>query len=161
MLISFSGATHACLVFVDESGKRCGEWTMQQGLNCCLQGFEAADRVAKWIRAAKKKIGITGPLAAVGMGLSGAEDEAHNQRFVDFLKDQHGDVAFEFLLASDAVIAIAASFQKGGVVVVAGTGSSCRLLKADGSVHGVGGWGHLIGDGGSAYWIARRYVQKK
>lgn len=47
------------------------------------------------------------------MGLSGAEDEIDNQRFVDFLKDQHGDIAFEFLLVSDAVIAIATSFQKG------------------------------------------------
>lgn len=45
----------------------------------------------------------------------------------------------------------------GGVVLVAGTGSACRLLKADGSVYGVGGWGHQIGDGGSAYWISRRY----
>lgn len=42
-------------------------------------------------------------------------------------------------------------------MVVAGTGSSCRLLKADGTVCGVGGWGHQIGDGGSGYWIANRY----
>lgn len=45
------------------------------------------------------------------------------------------------------------------MVVIAGTGSNCRLLKADGSVRGVGGWGHQIGDGGSAYWIARRVIQ--
>ncbi|EJW71768.1 hypothetical protein WUBG_17325 [Wuchereria bancrofti] len=44
-------------------------------------------------------------------------------------------------------------------VIVAGTGSACRLLKADSSVHGVGGWGHQIGDGGSAFWIARRLIQ--
>lgn len=47
------------------------------------------------------------------MGLSGAEDEENNQRLIDFLKDQHGDIAVEFLVSSDAVIAVAASFQNG------------------------------------------------
>lgn len=47
------------------------------------------------------------------MGLSGAEDEENNQRLIDFLKDQHGDIALEFSLSSDAIVAVAASFQNG------------------------------------------------
>ncbi|VDM11391.1 unnamed protein product [Wuchereria bancrofti] len=154
-----SGATQSRLLFIDEAGKRYGEWS-RTGLNCCLDGFDVvADRIAKWIQMAKKEVGIVGPLAAVGMGLSGAEDEKSNQRLINFLKDQHGDIAVEFSLSSDAVVAAAASFQNGAAVIVAGTGSACRLLKADSSVHGVGGWGHQIGDGGSAFWIARRLIQ--
>ncbi|EFO24625.2 hypothetical protein LOAG_03863 [Loa loa] len=153
------GATQSRLLFIDETGKRYGEWS-QSGLNCCLDGFDViADRIAKWIQMAKKEVGIVGPLAAVGMGLSGAEDEENNQRLIGFLKDQHGDIAVEFSLSSDAVVAVAASFQNGGTVMVAGTGSACRLLKADGNVYGVGGWGHEIGDGGSAFWIARRLIR--
>uniref|UniRef100_A0AAF5RXU2 N-acetyl-D-glucosamine kinase n=2 Tax=Wuchereria bancrofti TaxID=6293 RepID=A0AAF5RXU2_WUCBA len=153
------GATQSRLLFIDEAGKRYGEWS-RTGLNCCLDGFDVvADRIAKWIQMAKKEVGIVGPLAAVGMGLSGAEDEKSNQRLINFLKDQHGDIAVEFSLSSDAVVAAAASFQNGAAVIVAGTGSACRLLKADSSVHGVGGWGHQIGDGGSAFWIARRLIQ--
>ncbi|KAM3719971.1 N-acetyl-D-glucosamine kinase [Dirofilaria immitis] len=153
------GATQSRLIFIDETGKRYGEWS-QSGLNYCLDGFDiVADRIAKWIQMAKKKVGIVGPLAAVGMGLSGAEDKENNQKLIDLLKDQHGDIAVEFSLSSDAVVAVATSFQNGGVVIVAGTGSTCRLLKADNSVHGVGGWGHQIGDGGSAFWIARRLIQ--
>uniref|UniRef100_A0A915PNB4 N-acetyl-D-glucosamine kinase n=1 Tax=Setaria digitata TaxID=48799 RepID=A0A915PNB4_9BILA len=154
-----SGATQSRLLLIDESGKRYGEWT-GCGLNYCLDGFDVVgDKIAKWIQLAKKEVGIIGPLAAVGMGLSGAEDEESNQRLVEFLKDQHGDIAIEFTLSSDAVVAVAASFQNGGVVVVAGTGSACRLLKADNSVFGVGGWGHQISDGGSAFWISRRLIQ--
>ena len=41
---------------------------------------------------------------------------------------------------------------------LSGTGSSCRLLKADGNVHGCGGHGHLINDYGSGYWISQQAV---
>lgn len=47
------------------------------------------------------------------MGLSGAEDEEKNQQFIRFLKEQHGDIAFEYFLSSDAVVAVAAAFQQG------------------------------------------------
>ncbi|MCP9262222.1 putative RING finger protein 4 [Dirofilaria immitis] len=158
------GATQSRLIFIDETGKRYGEWS-QSGLNYCLDGFDiVADRIAKWIQMAKKSWNCWSSCSCVthfqflikGMGLSGAEDKENNQKLIDLLKDQHGDIAVEFSLSSDAVVAVATSFQNGGVVIVAGTGSTCRLLKADNSVHGVGGWGHQIGDGGSAFWIARR-----
>nr|CAD2199387.1 unnamed protein product [Meloidogyne enterolobii] len=60
-------------------------------------------------------------------------------------------LAESLFLASDAV---ATCFEKCGIVLIAGTGSTCRLLKSDGSVHGVGGWGHLVGDEGGAFWIS-------
>ena len=105
------------------------------------------------------------------MGLSGAEDDGTNRRMLDYLKAQHGDLTNNFFLTSDSVAAVATSFEHGdkkeikffktiligGVVLIAGTGSTCRLLKANGDVHGVGGWGHLIGDGGSGFWITMRF----
>ncbi|EJW81766.1 hypothetical protein WUBG_07324 [Wuchereria bancrofti] len=63
------GATQSRLLFIDEAGKRYGEWS-RTGLNCCLDGFDVvADRIAKWIQMAKKEVGIVGPLAAVVMNL--------------------------------------------------------------------------------------------
>jgi len=40
-----------------------------------------------------------------------------------------------------------------GIVLVVGTGSACYGLKKDGSRSQSGGWGYLVDDFGSAYWI--------
>ena len=47
------------------------------------------------------------------MGLSGAEDDEQNARFVEYLKTAHGDIAEHFYLASDAVATVAANFEQG------------------------------------------------
>uniref|UniRef100_A0A183F4H7 N-acetyl-D-glucosamine kinase n=1 Tax=Heligmosomoides polygyrus TaxID=6339 RepID=A0A183F4H7_HELPZ len=93
-----------------------------------------------------------------GLGLSGAEGARDNALFVEYLKSQHGDLADHVYLTSDAVATVAAAFEH-GVILIAGTGSSCRVLLNDGRVFGVGGWGHQIGDGGSAFWIAMRAIR--
>ena len=46
-----------------------------------------------------------------------------------------------------------------GVVVISGTGSIVLARNARGRFGRVGGWGHLLGDEGSAYWIAREAVR--
>jgi N-acetylglucosamine kinase-like BadF-type ATPase len=46
-----------------------------------------------------------------------------------------------------------------GVVVAAGTGSVCYGRNSNGSACQVGGWGHIMGDEGSAYDIAIRALR--
>lgn len=117
------------------------------------------------------------------MGLAGAEDKSFNAKFIAYLNQRHCDVAEHFYLTTDSIMSIASAFDKsvtaidpknpecllGGVTIICGTGSTCRLLKADGSIHGVGGWGHMIDDYGnyfyifvysflgSGFWISLRY----
>ena len=56
---------------------------------------------------------------------------------------------------SDGETALAAAFPEcRGIVLIAGTGSICLGRREDGKTLRVGGYGHLIDDGGSAYAIA-------
>ncbi|CAJ0931933.1 unnamed protein product, partial [Mesorhabditis belari] len=153
------GATSSKLVFLNEKAESLGVFE-GAGTNLYLNGLEqTANDIANWVRKAKSEIGIKGPLESLGMGLSGAEDPRLNDRLVEYLMDNHGDVTKAAHLVSDSVTCIGASFKNGGVVVIAGTGSSCRMLTEDGEERQVGGWGHMIGDQGSGHWIANRALR--
>ncbi|XGW10956.1 hypothetical protein V3C99_012448 [Haemonchus contortus] len=153
------GATASNLVFVNQEGHVLGK-ASTSGTNYNLDGIErTASNIAIWVREAAMEHGIALPLKGLGLGLSGAEGARDNAVFVEYLKTHHGDIAHHLYLASDSVATVAAAFEQGGVVLIAGTGSSCRVLLRDGRVFGVGGWGHVIGDGGSAFWIAIRAIR--
>ncbi|KAK6733022.1 hypothetical protein RB195_017033 [Necator americanus] len=153
------GATESHLVFVNASGETLGS-SSSGGTNYILDGIEKiVNNIATWIREAATKNNIQLPVKGLGLGLSGAEGERDNALFVEYLQTHHGDIAEEAFLTSDSVATVAAAFEHGGIVLIAGTGSSCRVLLEDGRVFGVGGWGHVIGDGGSAFWIAIKAIR--
>jgi N-acetylmuramic acid 6-phosphate etherase len=61
----------------------------------------------------------------------------------------------EVLIGSDLDSGLAAAFgNKPGILVVSGTGSVVIGRNAAGKTARAGGWGHLLGDHGSGYWIA-------
>jgi N-acetylglucosamine kinase-like BadF-type ATPase len=63
-------------------------------------------------------------------------------------------------LVSDVMTAYhGAGLGRSGVLIVGGTGSSFLAKNEDGEFAQVGAWGHLLGDEGSAYWIARECVR--
>ena len=62
--------------------------------------------------------------------------------------------------SSDHEIAlVGAHGKREGVLLLAGTGSVAFGISPQGQQVQVGGWGYLIGDEGSAYWIGREALQ--
>ena len=60
------------------------------------------------------------------------------------------------LVVNDALIALVAGVgDEPGVVIVAGTGSMAYGRSAEGRAARAGGWGYVLGDEGSGYWIGR------
>ena len=64
------------------------------------------------------------------------------------------------VVVNDALIALEAGAPGAeGVVVVAGTGSIAYGRDARGRAARAGGWGYLLGDEGSGYWIGRHALR--
>src|SRR5439155_21475116 len=91
---------------------------------------------------------------AACFGLAGAGREIEQQRIVALATEQK--IARAIRVTGDAEpILAAASSDNSGVALICGTGSMAWGRNAAGKTARCGGWGFLIGDEGSAYWIAR------
>jgi N-acetylglucosamine kinase-like BadF-type ATPase len=82
---------------------------------------------------------------------------AGRQEEKDIIKSIIHDIGYsgEVIVTDDAVTALYGGTGKGeGIVLISGTGSICYGITLTGEKYRVGGWGHIIGDEGSAYQIA-------
>ena len=60
------------------------------------------------------------------------------------------------VVVNDALVALEAAIPGGpGVVIISGTGSIAYGRNAAGEAARAGGWGYVLGDEGSGYWIGR------
>jgi N-acetylglucosamine kinase-like BadF-type ATPase len=88
-------------------------------------------------------------------GLSGI----HGADGANLLAPHLLSIAREVSITNDAEFALAGLDSGPGVALIAGTGSIALGRDASGEIIQVGGWGHLLGDEGSAYDIGRRAAQ--
>jgi N-acetylglucosamine kinase-like BadF-type ATPase len=92
---------------------------------------------------------------AAWFGLAGI----HGMDGANLLAPHLLSVAREVAITNDAEFALAGLDNGPGVALIAGTGSIALGRGASGQMIEVGGWGHLLGDEGSAYDIGRRAAQ--
>lgn len=91
-------------------------------------------------------------IQAVGIGVAGAAAD----RSADWLCEVVGAVTPHALIcpSSDVEIAlVGAHGKREGVLILAGTGSVVYGVNPSGESMLLGGWGHLLGDEGSGFWI--------
>jgi N-acetylglucosamine kinase-like BadF-type ATPase len=93
------------------------------------------------------------------IGLTGAGRPSDQKRMADGLRHYASSRKIKLKkvrIESDARIALEGAFKGGaGIILVAGTGSIAFGKDGEGNVHRVGGWGRILGDEGSGFFIGR------
>jgi len=93
-------------------------------------------------------------LVAAEVGLAGVRRPELRARMHEALKNISTGIV---VVVGDADIALHGVTEgEPGLIVIAGTGSICCGINADGKQACAGGWGPLAGDEGGGAWIARR-----
>jgi N-acetylglucosamine kinase-like BadF-type ATPase len=99
-----------------------------------------------------------GAVEAICLGMAGADREQDGS-VVRAIMRRIGAGA-RFVLVNDALIALVAGLREApGVVIICGTGSIAYGRNARNQAARAGGWGHVLGDEGSGYWIGRQALR--
>jgi len=118
--------------------------------NVMLVGGEGLKKIFRQISRA-----LPAQPGAIGGGFAGARGAAEFSLIRSALRFVWPKVA-KVVVGQDVDSALAAAWGAGdGFLVIAGTGSNV-VGKKNGKKTGAGGHGHLLGDGGSGYDLARR-----
>lgn len=91
------------------------------------------------------------------LGLAGAGRESDRSEIKALLADT--SFAKGITVESDARVALAGAFGgKPGIILIAGTGAICFGKNVGSPVVRAGGWGYLLGDEGSGFFIGQQAI---
>ncbi len=93
--------------------------------------------------------------------LSGAGNELRNQEFKTLLAEAFPGRIIRCHLESDSSFTLAAAYPnaESGLLLIAGTGSVAIGRNKEGAIYKAGGWGRMLGDEGSGYWLGLQALQ--
>ncbi|TMC05120.1 MAG: ATPase [Chloroflexi bacterium] len=103
------------------------------------------------------ELGRPAVVAAVA-GAAGCDTAAGRDRMRELLAPLLPGARVE--VVHDTRLVLAAAGLDAGIVLIAGTGSVAWGRSPAGAEARAGGWGHLLGDEGSGYWVAREAIRR-
>ena len=147
-----SGGTKLELMFADTDLKIISEHTFK-GFHYSLNGLDkTSEKLSEYINEAlkKKKLSLKN-CEGICFGIAGAREDADRRRlknkFISRLKFKN------IIVTTDAMNAVYGALNgEDGMILISGTGS-VLYGKHNNKFHRVGGWGRILGDQGSGYWL--------
>jgi N-acetylglucosamine kinase-like BadF-type ATPase len=115
-----------------------------------------AERAAAVLGGLLVSLGHPSVAAAVA-GAAGCDTAAGRARMLELLGPLLPGARVE--VVHDTRLVLAAAGLDCGIVLIAGTGSVAWGLAPTGAEARAGGWGHLLGDEGSGYWVVREAIR--
>ncbi|SDU26358.1 N-acetylmuramic acid 6-phosphate etherase [Verrucomicrobium sp. GAS474] len=149
------GATNTTWAILDAAGNVVGKGKGNNSGN--LHHLDDA-QLASLFASIRAGIGAGFRVAAIGGAFAGCHLPAAKLRAENHLRAVWPDVE-KIVVGEDTRSAFAAAHgDKDGIIVIAGTGSNVQGRNGD-RWEKAGGWGHLFGDFGGGYDIARRGLE--
>lgn len=154
------GGTKSRLMACDESGREYGPYVggstnlnsnpreaVQEHIRALVELF-LMERGAAW-----------GSISALAVGSAGVDIPENVADFTALLRE--AGFTCPLKVVNDVEILLESEVRgRPGLVLISGTGTVGLGKSADGRTHRVGGWGHIVGDEGSGYWIGREAVRR-
>jgi len=146
------GGTKTICMLADDDERIVAEGR-EDGANLQGAGELALEKVLHSVM--EKTLEGTGIIpSAICLGIAGV-DRAADEAVVRGIMSRIGYKA-RILVVNDALIALQAGIGgAAGIVIVSGTGSIAYGRNDHGEAARAGGWGYVLGDEGSGYWIGR------
>jgi N-acetylglucosamine kinase-like BadF-type ATPase len=116
-----------------------------------------AERAAEVLDALLVELGRPSVAAAVA-GAAGCDTASGRARMGELLGPLLPGARLE--VVHDTRLVLAAAGLDAGIVLIGGTGSVAWGLSPSGVEARAGGWGHLLGDEGSGYWVVREAIRR-
>lgn len=154
-----SGATGSEALITDWEGNVSLN-EMYMPVNCNILGLDkTSQRLAQIIKRSLQK--FKNNVSCIVIGISGAREENQRNIISKFLKEKTG--LKNIYVYPDTAIAFYSVFKHGEIncgILIAGTGSILYYMDSAGQFKQAGGWGRIIGDEGSGYWIGREALKQ-
>jgi glucosamine kinase len=147
-----SGGSKTIAVIVDAQGQEQGRG-LAGASNPNNIGLEPAMRnLRQAIENAIQASDSQAPLHKAWLGISGFSRPADYDVFYPYLRD----LAEMIYMTNDGELGLSTLEDAVGVAIIAGTGSIVLGRNAQGQRVRAGGWGYLLGDEGSGYYVAQQ-----
>lgn len=117
--------------------------------------------IIKLLATLLQKIDATNnDIATVFLCVAGGDRQLDKERWEQWISFLFPASSCKITITNDAVAALTSgTFTQQGLVVIAGTGSIVYAVGKNHQVSRVGGWGYLLGDEGSGYYIGQEALR--
>ncbi len=130
--------------------------------NLGLQG--ALENIRLAVEGALEEAGmLAGQMETFGFGLAGASGDDEKAIWTQSLRAVYGE---NVVVDEDVAAALVGAFgpdelkSRGGAVLIAGTGANCFGQNQKGERVRVDGWGPMLGDRGSGFWLGESAIRR-
>ena len=149
------GGTRSRLAVVDEQGRRVFE--ASGGMTNLYAG--SAEEVARNLRQLLETASKTFPLHGGCIGSAGLGRTREKEIFMQMMQQILPGVPL-YLCSDGELLLVGGLASLEGYALISGTGSLALSRAMDGTIQRSGGYGYLLGDEGSAYWIAHQALAR-